>query len=77
MSKYFIRCQLSRSFFPACGLESSYNINISLERFFFFFFFFFLIHYLLQCALDVCLGHAACARLFDDVGKRDVLLGIS
>ena len=32
---------------------------------------------LLQRTLDICLGHTACARFFEDVEQRDVLFGIS
>ena len=33
--------------------------------------------HLLQRTLNICFGHAARTRLFDDVGKRDVFFGIS
>ena len=33
--------------------------------------------HLLQCTLDVRFRYTACARLFDDVEKRDVFFGIS
>ena len=32
MSKHFVRCQLPRSFFSACGLDL-YDFNVSLENF--------------------------------------------
>lgn len=99
VGKRLVRRQLSRSFFPACGLESKLMLAASnfikmngggggavhhrnkqqhvciycslkiksknKQKY----------THLLQRTLDVCFGHTACARLFDDVEKRDVFLG--